>query len=100
MANIDNLTKRKLESIFAMSGGYVLDFTNATFGDFIRTAIGIEPYEKYGIDLSKARLLRAIWEDEPNELVAKLNLELLEHQRVTWMLNGHEPTAIESSLSE
>ncbi len=98
MAELDNLTKRKLESIFGMSGGYVLDFTNATFGDFIRTAIGIEPYDKYGTELSKARLLRAIWEGEPDYLVAKLNLELLEHQRVTAMLSGREPSAIEAAL--
>jgi hypothetical protein len=39
MADLDNATKRKLESIFDMSGGYVLDFSNASFADFVRTAI-------------------------------------------------------------
>ncbi|WP_067798229.1 hypothetical protein [Actinomadura formosensis] len=47
MAALDNATKRKLEPIFGMSSGYVLDFSNARFADFVKTAIGIDSYEKY-----------------------------------------------------
>lgn len=86
MADLDNATKLKLESIFEMSGGYVLDFSNATFADFVKTSIGVDPYEKYGEDLSKARLLRAIWQDESSPLVARLNLDLLEHWRISKLL--------------
>ncbi|MFP4635930.1 MAG: hypothetical protein ACLFRD_08715 [Nitriliruptoraceae bacterium] len=81
MADLDNATKRKLELLFDMSGGYVLDFSNASFADFVKTAIGIDPYDKYPPE-SKARLLRRIWQVEPWPLVAKLNRELLEHWRV------------------
>lgn len=81
MADLDNGTKRKLELLFGMGGGYVLDFSNASFAEFVQTAIGIDPYEKYP-PASKAKLLRRIWHEEPLALVAKLNLELLEHWRV------------------
>ena len=81
VADLDNTTKLKLESILDMGGGYVLDLSNATFGDFVRTSIGLDPYEKYGTDLSKAKLLRLIWEHESNPSVAKLNLDLLEYMR-------------------
>lgn len=98
VADLDNLTKRKLESILEMSGGYVLDFSNATFDDFVKTSIGVDPYAKYGSDLSKARLLRAIWAGEPGGLVARLNLELLEYWRVGKLLSGQETTPSESGL--
>lgn len=31
VADLDNATKQMLEAIFEMSGGYLLDFSNATF---------------------------------------------------------------------
>ncbi len=99
VADLDNATKRKLESIFAMAGGYVLDFSNASFADFVRTAIGIDPYEQYQ-PASKAVLLRTIWHKEPMALVAKLNLELLEHWRIGKQFTNEEPTAFESMLYE
>ena len=98
MADLDNTTKLKLESILGMGGGYVLDLTNATFGDFVRTSIGVDPYERYGADLSKARLLRAVWENEPIEVVAKLNLDLLEHWRVSKQLSGETAEPEHESL--
>lgn len=97
MAILDNATKLKLESILQMGGGYVLDFSNARFADFVETAIGVDPYEKYG-DGSKAVLLRAIWQKESQRDVAKLNLELLEHWRVGKQLAGVEPTPSDLAL--
>lgn len=91
-------TKVKLESIFGMSGGYVLDLTNATFADLVRTSIGVDPYEKYGEDLSKARLLRLLWAEEPRRSVARLNLDLLEHWRVRKLLAKEAPTEPEEAL--
>lgn len=100
MADLDNATKLKLESILNMSGGYVLDLSNAAFADFVRTSIGIDPYEKYGTDLSKARLLRLVWEHESNPSVAKLNLDLLEHMRVTKLLANETLSAAEETLRQ
>jgi uncharacterized protein (TIGR02391 family) len=98
MADLDNATKLKLESIFEMRGGYVLDFSNATFADFVKTSIGIDPYEKYGEGNSKARLLRAIWQEEPTPSVTKLNLDLLEHWRVSKMLANEPLSPAQESL--
>ncbi len=100
MANLDNATKLKLEAILEMSGGYVLDLSNATFGDFVRTSVGLDPYEKYGDELSKARLLRAIWEGETENVVAKLNLDLLEHWRVSKLLAGETPPPTQDALRQ
>ncbi len=100
MAGLDNTARLKLESLFNMEGGYVLDLTNATFATFVRTSIGIDPYEKYGDGLSKAKLLRAIWEGESTAAIAKLNLDLLEHWRVTKLLAGSEPNPSEETLRQ
>jgi uncharacterized protein (TIGR02391 family) len=98
VADLDNATKLKLESILEMEGGYVLDFSNATFADFVRTSIGFDPYEKYGDDLSKARLLRVIWMEEPTDTVAKLNLDLLEHWRVSMVLANRTPSEARETI--
>ena len=100
MAGIDNTARLKLESLLNMEGGYVLDLTNATFATFVRASIGIDPYEKYGDGLSKAKLLRAIWEGERPVAIAKLDLDLLEHWRVTKLLAGSEPTPSEETLRQ
>ncbi len=97
MAVLDYVTKRKLESILKTGGGYVLDFSNARFADFVETAIGFDPYEKYGGG-SKAVLLRTMWQKESQRDVAKLNLELLECWRVGKQLAGVEPTTFELVL--
>lgn len=99
MADLDNATKRKLESILEMGGGYVLDFSNARFADFIKTAVGIDPYEKYP-PASKAVLLRTLWHEEPMPVVAKVVLELLEHWRVGKLVNNQEPTDTESAIHD
>ncbi len=99
MADLDNATRRKLESIFEMSGGYVLDFSNASFADFVRTAVGFDPYERYE-PASKAALLRIVWQKEPMAVVAKLNLELLEHWRIGKLVTNQAATAFQRTLHD
>lgn len=77
VANLGNPTKRKLEVLLGMSGGGVLDFTNATFKDFVVTAVGVDPYA--GDYEPKAKLLRRMWQELPDATAAKLNLELLDY---------------------
>lgn len=97
MAELNNGTKRKLELLFGMSDGYVLDFSNSSFAEFVQTAIGIDPYEKYP-PASKAKLLRRIWHEEPWPAVARLNLELLEHWRVGKLVAADGLSESESTL--
>lgn len=98
MADIDNTTRDQLETILEMSGGYVLDFTNGSFADFIRTCLGFDPYEHY--DGSKAVILRAIWRDRTWPEVAKLNQDLLERWVFMRGKGSRESTLFETELHQ
>ena len=87
MSDIKNPTKQKLEHLLNMNTGYVLDFINATFQDFILTAVGIDVDIRYP-EGSKAVRLRTFWQNEPNETVAKLMLEMLDRWQTNELMNG------------
>lgn len=74
MADLTYTEKRKLERALEMGGGYVLDFSNRTFEEFIHDSVGIEIYDsKYDYASgSKANRMRAFWELESNHIVGKL----------------------------
>ena len=78
MAKLKDSDKRKLESYFEMKSGYVCDFSNSTFGDFVLENSGIDLY-KGEYSGSKATRLRAFWDREPNNIVAKLLTEMIEY---------------------
>lgn len=71
----------------------MLDFSNASFADFVSTCLGFDPYDRYSG--SKATLLRHIWLQEPMEDVAKLNLDLLEHWHLGKLATNQELTPFE-----
>ncbi|WKZ71123.1 MAG: abortive infection family protein [Melioribacteraceae bacterium] len=81
MSELKYIDRLKFEKIFGMGGGYVMDFTNRTFRDFIYQTIDKDIYDdKYeGFSGSKANRLRKFWEVESNYLAAKLNSNLLEY---------------------
>lgn len=84
MADLTRLEKIKLEKVFDMGGGYVLDFSNRTFEDFFLETLNIEIYdEKYMNDYSgsKANRLREFWKKENNYLVGKCIIDLLEYRK-------------------
>ncbi len=80
MSDLSSIEKLKLEKLFEMGGGYVLDFSNRTFQEFILDNVGIDIYDsKYDYASgSKANRLRAFWSEESNYLVSKLIFESLE----------------------
>jgi hypothetical protein len=88
MADLNRLEKLKLENIFEMDGGYVLDFSNKTFNNFIFETINIELYsDKYADNgESKANRLRTIWQKESNSLIGKLTKEMLDYWKDTVMM--------------
>lgn len=86
VASVDNALKLKLEHLLGMGGGYVLNFSNASFGDFVRDSIGVEPYELH--NGSKAQVLRHLWFALPNPEFAKLTIDMLEYRRLSEDL-GH-----------
>ncbi len=95
MSNLLKIEKIKLEKLFGMGSGYVLDFSNRTFEEFILESTHIDIYDdKYNYcSGSKANRLRALWDKESNYLVGKLTADLLEYwktQKLT-SYSGIEP---------
>lgn len=83
MADLSSIEKLKIEKLFDMGTGYVIDFSNRTFYEFILENMGIEIYDSkydYGSG-SKANRLRAFWQKESNYVVGQLLMKLLEY----WM---------------
>lgn len=77
MADLSESEKVKLEHLLGMGSGYVLDFSNDRFQQFIYDSVNINIYgEKYRDYTSKAKKLRAFWREENNMVVGKL-LEVL-----------------------
>ncbi len=79
MSTLTEIEKRYFERIFNMAGGYVLDFTDATYDEFFkrhRFNIHGTRYQTYGT--SKAKKMRAFWEQEPDVVVAPILSEMLE----------------------
>jgi hypothetical protein len=64
MSTLTNIEKQKLERALGMEGGWVLDFSNRTFGDFFRDTVTVDingaMYHAY--TGSKAHRMRAFWE--------------------------------------
>ena len=81
MSDLSYRERVKLERLLGMGGGYVLDFTNQTFTEFVLDSTGRDIYdEKYEYASgSKANRLRAFWEKEANHVAAKLTGDLLEY---------------------
>ena len=102
MAKLKETEKLILEKIFDMQGGYVLNFSNPKFQQFIFNTFKIDIYSsRYSIyGDSKAKRLRAFWDIEDNHTVGKLILELLEVWDTERTLQGGTLTGNEKSLKE
>ena len=73
MSNLTSIDKKKLEKLFQMSSGYVLDFSDRTFAEFFndfKVDIHSEKYKDTGD--SKAKKLRKFWRIEPDDLVGRV----------------------------
>lgn len=71
MANLSFIDKQLIEEVLGMSSGYVLDFSNQTFDEFMTEAIGESIYSKYEY-MSKANLLRRFIADYPDAYIGKM----------------------------
>ncbi len=91
MSSLNDIDKRYLERILGMGSGWVLDFSDPSFGEFFqRHKVNIHgpKYQTYGT--SKAKKLRAFWEQEPDELVGTVLDELLDSYEASCELDGRE----------
>lgn len=81
MSDLSTVEKLRLEKLFEMDSGYVLDFSNPTFAQFMFENAGVDIYDdKYILSSgSKANRLRAFWQQEPNYIVGQLTNSLLDY---------------------
>lgn len=89
MSSLTDSEKRYFEKLLGMSTGYVLDYNDPTFGEFFkRHNVNIHgpKYQTYGT--SKAKRLRAFWEQEQDALVGKVLAELLDTYEAICALNN------------
>lgn len=82
MSDVTRQEMIKLERLLKMGDGYVLDFSNRTFRDFVMEVTGRDLYEtRYeSSGTSKANRLRFFWKTESNFVIAKLLNALIEHE--------------------
>ena len=91
MSNLTVMDKRYLENILEMGGGYVLDFNDASFGEIFRrynVDIHSGKYQTYGS--SKAKKMRAFWEQEKDALVWQVLSEMLDDYEASCDLGDRE----------
>lgn len=100
MSDLTNIEKLKIEKLFGMASGYVLEFSNRTFQEFIVDSVGVDIYDaKYDYASgSKANRLRAFWTVESNYLVARLLGEMLEYWTTSKLLRFEEASQPEKDL--
>lgn len=106
MSDLNTLEKRKLERLFGMSSGYVMQFSNSTLQSFVVDSVGIDIYAPkydYGSG-SKANRLRSFLNQEANHVVCKLLNDLIQYGQDEGLLHDekliHECAAIITRLKD
>jgi hypothetical protein len=81
MSSLQMIDRRNLEVFLGMSSGYVLNFSDSTFGEFVFENTGLEIHsDRYTNEgTSKAKKLRAFWKLESDHMVGKLLLALIDY---------------------
>lgn len=83
MASLTTNEKQILEKLFQMGGGYVLNFSDRTMGEFFRDDLKLNIYSKkyrYASG-SKANCLRGFWMAADDKTVGRSILKLIEYIR-------------------
>lgn len=80
MSNLNRSERRKLEKLFDMESGYVLNFSDRTFRDFFdeyRVEIDAEQYKAKGT--SKANRMRTFWDIADNHIAGRVIEGLIDY---------------------
>jgi hypothetical protein len=95
VSELSRADQRALELHFDMGHGYVLDFSDPKFGDFVFDAVGVDIHDqKYTTEgTSKAKKLRSFWRLESDYLVGRLILALVDHKASTTPVHDAEVAA-------
>ncbi len=91
MSSLNVSEQHHVEKVLSMGGGFVLDFTDATFAAFFkrhRVNIHANQYQTYGT--SKAKKMRGFWELEPDCLVGRVLSDLLDYHEAQCESGGLE----------
>ena len=91
MSSLTDIDKRYLEKLLGMQSGYVLDYSDKTFDEFFRRHnidIHGAKYQTYGT--SKAKKMRAFWEQEPDKIVGPVLSEMLASYEADCELSNRE----------
>lgn len=92
MADLSPVEIRKLEKLFGMSDGYIRGFNSKSdFISFATLSLDISDTSGYDFDISRANILRVMWQRESNERVAKLLEDLLENLRIDYSIYAIGP---------
>ncbi|CAM3368155.1 hypothetical protein [Rhodothermus bifroesti] len=92
MSSLTDSEKRYFEAILGMKNGYVLNYTDATFAELFRRYnidIHSQKYQTYGT--SKAKKMRAFWDQEPDSVVGPVLKEVLDAYVLQCELSGRKP---------
>jgi len=82
MSSLTDVEKLYLEDLFDMSGGYVLDYTDAQFGEFFNQyKISIHDQKYQDIGTSKAKKMRSFWNKEGDDLVGRVLSDMVERYK-------------------
>ncbi len=96
MSSLTDVERLYLESILSMGGGYVLDYTDDTFGVLFQTHeidIHSKKFQTYGT--SKAKKLRSFWMLESDNIVAEVLKEMIDRYEASCAISGN---SVDSSL--
>lgn len=86
MANLTFSEKQLIESVFGMGSGYILNFSNREFEEFMKDVVQYNIYTKYP-GLSKAKMFREFLKDETEPYVGKAIVMLLHYMNDNGMNN-------------
>ena len=96
MSDLSGSERRKLERLLGMGSGYVLNFSDRTFGDFFdeyRVEIDAERYRARGT--SKANRMRTYWELDANHVVGRVIGGLIDYATDKRCFGDSNPLLIE-----
>jgi hypothetical protein len=98
MSSLTAIEKRLLEQVLEMGGGYVLDFSDRTFGDFVTESVELDIHnEKYCMGgNSKAKKMRGFWDVENDYIVGTLLKYLLDYKDSNQVEQSEEQKQLES----
>ncbi len=102
MAKLKETEKLILEKLFDMQGGYVLEFSNSKFQQFIYNTFKINIYSsKYSVHGdSKAKRLRTFWDLENDNTIGRLINELIEVWETDKVLKNKSLSEAEKNLKD